>query len=103
MNLSLAMVLSLERPMRDLRVGGATRAAAPSGTIGSLFAKDGANLTVCVHVHDVLGLVRVTSIETGAAMNVTVTSAQLFSIQCAVRRSEMMRLVETLSCAAEKR
>ena len=35
MDLSLAMVLSLERPIRELSVGGATRAVAASGAIGS--------------------------------------------------------------------
>ena len=33
MSLSLAVVLSLERPMRELSVGGATRAIAASGAI----------------------------------------------------------------------
>ena len=64
MSLSLAMVLSLERPMRELRVGGATRAVAASGAMVSLCARDGAILAVCMHVHDVLSVVRVTSIET---------------------------------------
>ena len=42
------VVLSLERPMRELRVGGATRTAAASGAIGSLCARDGAILAESV-------------------------------------------------------
>ena len=42
MNLSLAMVLSLERPT----VGGSTRAVAASGAIGSLCARDGCTCTM---------------------------------------------------------
>ena len=57
------LVLSLARPMRDLRLGRATRAVAASGATGSLCARDGAILAVCMHVYDVLGFVRVTSIE----------------------------------------
>ena len=38
------VVLSLARPMRELRVGGATRAITASGAIGSLCARDGAIL-----------------------------------------------------------
>ena len=46
-----------------VRVGGATRVVAAPGAIGSLCARDGAILAVCMHVYDVLGVVRVTSIE----------------------------------------
>ena len=63
MNLSLAMVLSLERPMRESRVGGATRAIAASGAIGSLCARDGAILVVRDLVYDVLCFVRDTSLR----------------------------------------
>ena len=50
-------------PMRELGVGGATRAVAASGALGSLCARDGAILAVCMRVYDVSGFVRVTSIE----------------------------------------
>ena len=41
-------------------MGGATRAVAASS---SLRARDGGILAVCMHVYDVLGFVRLTSIE----------------------------------------
>mmetsp|Transcript_8471 Transcript_8471/g.23569 ORF Transcript_8471/g.23569 Transcript_8471/m.23569 type:complete len:123 (-) Transcript_8471:4-372(-) len=54
MKLSLTMVLSLERPMRELRVGGAGRAVEALRALGSLRAKggEGAIVAVCMHVHD---------------------------------------------------
>ena len=63
MNLSLAMVLSLERLMRELSVGGATGAVAASGAIGSLCARDGAIPAVCMHLYGVLDFARAASIE----------------------------------------
>ena len=100
MNLSRAMVLSLERPMRELRVSGASSAVAAFRAIESLCERDGAFLVVCMQVHDGLGFVRVTAMETLAQpreehhwKTVTGTSAQLFSTQCAAWRSEMMQVV----------
>ena len=58
MDLSLAVMLSLERLVREMRVGGATRAVAASGAIGSLSARGGAIPAVFMHVYDVLGFVR---------------------------------------------
>ena len=87
MNLSLAMVSSLERLMRELSVGGATRAITASVAIGSLCAKDGAIPAVCMHLYDVLDFVRVTSFEILPSLadwwkTVTGTSTQLSSLRC---------------------
>ena len=48
------MVLSLEHPLRELRVGGTTRAVAAFGAMVSLPAKDRAILAVRMRVYDVL-------------------------------------------------
>ena len=92
--------------MLELSAGGATRAVAASGSIGSLCARDGAIPAVCMHVYDVLGFVRTVSIEILAWprekpsrsladwwKTVTGTSTQLSSLQCAVWRSEMVQVV----------
>ena len=55
--------VALGTPDARIESGGATRAVAASGAMVSLRARDGAVLAVCMHVYDVLGFVRVTSIE----------------------------------------
>ena len=51
------MVLSLERPMRDLRVSERKRAFAASRALGFLDAREGAILADRAHVRDGLGFV----------------------------------------------
>ena len=54
----------LGTPDARIECGGATRAVAATGAVGSLCARDGAIPAVCMHVHNVLGSVRATSIDT---------------------------------------